>query len=164
MLRHEYILACRYWLGISIFPDSQQAARCPCGHVMDCFGDHVLGCGHGPLRIKRHNAISEVIWHALLVDNRDSKREQKCGGESNNRPGDSLRNMPSFYLSKVPVYLARPPEHTTRCFSKSRTVMNTTMCVKWLLQQDSTTRSHSGGGMLAKCTPLTGRTCRVSQT
>ena len=76
----------------------------------------------------------------------------------------SLRNMPSFYLSKVPVYLARPPEHTTRCFSKSRTVMNTTMCVKWLLQQDSTTRSHSGGGMLAKCTPLTGRTCRVSQT
>ena len=42
----------------------------PSADVMDCFGDHVLGCGHGPLRIKRHNAISEVIWHALLVDNR----------------------------------------------------------------------------------------------
>ena len=77
---------------------------------------------------------------------------------------NSLQNMPCFYLSKVPVYLARPPQHTTRCFSKSRTVMSMTMCVKRLLQQDSTTRSHSGGGMLAKCTPLTGRTCRVSQT
>ena len=69
---------------------------------MDCFGDHVLGCGHGPLRIKRHNAISEVIWHALLVDNKESKREQKCGGESNNRPGDVfhpdfLEGRPAFF-------------------------------------------------------------------
>ncbi|XP_062511254.1 uncharacterized protein LOC134187153 [Corticium candelabrum] len=102
MLRHEHILTCRYWLGISIFPDSQQAARCPCGHVMDCFGDHVLGCGHGPLRKKCYNAISEVIWHALLVDNRDSKQEQKCGGESNNRIGDVfhpdfLEGRPAFF-------------------------------------------------------------------
>ena len=102
MLRHEHILACIYWLGISIFTDSQQAARCPCGHVMDCFGDHVLGYGHGLLRIIRHNAISEVIWHAMLVDNRDSKREQKCGWESNNRPGDVFH--PDFLEGRPPFF------------------------------------------------------------
>ena len=66
---------------------------------MDCFGDHVLGCGHGPLRTKRHNAISEVIWHARLVDNKEFKRVQKCGGESNNRPGDVFHSGgPSRFL------------------------------------------------------------------
>ena len=69
---------------------------------MDCFGDHVLGCGHGPLHIKRHNAISEVIWHALLVDDRDSKREQKCGGESNNRPGDVFH--PDFLEGRLAFF------------------------------------------------------------
>ena len=24
--------------------------RCPCGSVVDQFGDHLLGCGHGPMR------------------------------------------------------------------------------------------------------------------
>ena len=88
---------------------------------MNCFGDHVLGCGHGPLRIKRHNAISEVIWHALLVDNRDSKREQKCGGESNNQPGDVfhpdfLKGRPTFF--DVSVRNSMQPSYVSKAAIK----------------------------------------------
>ena len=89
---------------------------------MDCFGDHVLACGHGSLRIKRHNAISEVIWHALLVDNRDSKREQKCGGESNNRRGDVfhpdfLEGRPAFF--DVSVRNSIQPSYVSKAAIKS---------------------------------------------
>ena len=88
---------------------------------MDCFDDHVLGCGHAPLRIKCHNAISEVIWQALLVDNRDSKRKQKCEGESNNRPGDVfhpdfLEDRPAFF--DVSVRNSMQPSYVSKAAIK----------------------------------------------
>ena len=42
--------------------------------MIDGFGDHILGCGDGPLRIRRHDAICGVIWHALVQNNSGCKR------------------------------------------------------------------------------------------
>ena len=53
-----------------------------------CYGDHLLSCGHGPLRTRRHDALCEIVYHALLTDNKYVKREQRCSGNVDNRPGD----------------------------------------------------------------------------
>ena len=52
------------------------SVRCVCGNIIDHIGDHVLGCGHCPLRIKRHDALSDIIWHNLLQDNKGAIKEQ----------------------------------------------------------------------------------------
>ena len=85
--------ALRYWLGIPLFPAS---VRCSCGTVIDSFGDHILGCGNGPLRIRRHDAICDVIWHALLQDHSGCKKEQRCSTDLD-RPGDVFH--PDFDVS-----------------------------------------------------------------
>ena len=59
---------------------------CSCETVINDFGDHVLGCGSGPLRICQHDALCEVIWYALLQDH-GCKREQWCGSDLDH-PGD----------------------------------------------------------------------------
>ena len=97
MSRHEFVPAVRMWLGIRLFPSPPQSLRCTCGQIMDEFGDHLLGCAHGPLRIKRHDALRNIIWHALLMDDKGAAREQHCGN-SNNRPGDVYH--PDFALGK----------------------------------------------------------------
>ena len=87
-----------------------------CGHIIDFYGDHVLGCGHGPLRIKRHNALCDIIWHSLLLDNKGAIKEQRCG-ESNNRPGDVFH--PDFKFGKpayfdVSVRGSLQPQHLSK--------------------------------------------------
>ena len=67
MSRHEFVLALRLWLGVPVFPTP---VRCPCGQMVDRFGDHLLGCGHGPLRIRRHDALREIVYPVLLNDHR----------------------------------------------------------------------------------------------
>ena len=94
---HEFVVALRYWLGILLFPAS---ARCSCGTVIDGFGDHVLGCDDGPLRIRRHDAICDVIWHALVQDNSSCKKEQCCGTDLDH-PGDVFH--PDFQFGR-PAY------------------------------------------------------------
>ena len=97
MSRHEFVPAVRMWLGIRLFPSPPQSLRCTCGPIIDEFGDHLLGCAHGPLRIKRHDALRNIIWHALLMDDKGATREQHCGN-TNNRPGDVYH--PDFALGK----------------------------------------------------------------
>ena len=60
---HDFTIALRLWLGIPLFPS---LPLCTCLSVIDQFGDHLLGCSHGPLRIQRHNALVSVVHHALL--------------------------------------------------------------------------------------------------
>ena len=51
--------------------------------VHDPNGDHLLGCGHGPLRIRCHDALSFISCtpnQQLL--------EQRVSGHTNDRPGD----------------------------------------------------------------------------
>jgi len=91
MSRHDFVLALRLWLGIPVFSAVQ---RCPCRQLICRFGDHLLGCGHGPLRIRRHDALREVIFHALTNDCRGVRREQRCAADRQDRPGDVYH--PSF--------------------------------------------------------------------
>ena len=64
---------------------TQLAQRCVCGHVIDTYGDHVLGCGHESLRVKCHDALTDTIYNALLVDNRGSLKEQRCHFDDSSR-------------------------------------------------------------------------------
>ena len=59
-----------------------------------------MGCGLGPLHIKRHDSLRDIIWQALLVDNPRAAREQPCGVD-NSRPGDIFH--PDFVQGK-PAY------------------------------------------------------------
>ena len=100
--KHEFITSVRIWLGIPIFPSHPNAQRCVCGHIVDQFGDHVLSCGNGPLRTKRHDGLRDIIWHALHTDNSEVKKEQRIGGRDLHRPGDIyhpdfINGKPAFF-------------------------------------------------------------------
>ena len=88
MLQHEFIVAIRIWLGIALFPDPPDSPRCVCGSIIDPHGDHLLGYGYDSALNRRHNALCDIIWHALLIDNKAARREQTCSGSSRARPGD----------------------------------------------------------------------------
>ena len=68
--------------------------------MIDSFGDHILDCGNGPLRICRHDAICDVIWHTLLQDHSGCKKEQHFSTDLY-RPGDVFH--PDFQYGK-PAY------------------------------------------------------------
>ena len=72
-------IALRTWLGTPIFPNAP-SPLCACTLPIDPHGDHLLGCGHGPLRIRRHDMLCDIIWHALSQDNTNSRREQRISG------------------------------------------------------------------------------------
>ena len=103
MQKQDFITSVRIWLGIPIFPSHPNAQRCVCGHVLDTFGDHGLSCGIGPTRTKRHDSLRDILWHALLTDNSDVKKEQRTGGQdSSHRPGDIyhpdfINGKPAFF-------------------------------------------------------------------
>ena len=88
ILSQEHVLALRLWLGITTFPPPPGALRCVCGVQLDPFGDHLLGCGHGVLRIQRHDALRDIVYHALRMDNPGVRTEQRCQGDHQDRPGD----------------------------------------------------------------------------
>ncbi|XP_062520169.1 uncharacterized protein LOC134195179 [Corticium candelabrum] len=101
MSQHEFVIAIRIWLGIPLFPFPPPSLKCVCGQVLDPFGNHLVSCGHGPLRIKCHDALCKVIYQALLTNNKHVKRE-RCSGFDNSRPGDTfhpdfLLDRPSFF-------------------------------------------------------------------
>ena len=92
----EFVVALQYWLGIPLFHVS---AKCSCGVVLDGHGHHILGCGDGagPLRIRQHDAICDLLWHALVQDHSGCKKEQRCGAGLD-RPGDVFH--PDFQFGK----------------------------------------------------------------
>ena len=80
-------MALRLWLGIPVFSGADPTL-CNCHQLIDRFGDHLIGCSHGPLRIRRHNSLCDIIYYALLEDSADVRREQGVSGESASRPAD----------------------------------------------------------------------------
>ena len=48
------------------------------------------------VRIRRHDAICDIIYEALLLDNQSVKREQSASSQSRNRPGDT-NGHPTFF-------------------------------------------------------------------
>ena len=79
MSSQEFVCSLRHWFGVPLFSATSPVC-CPYGSVVDQFGDHLLGCGHGPMRIRRHDALCDVIYHALLQDNTGCRKEQQCAG------------------------------------------------------------------------------------
>ena len=96
MSAKESVIALHLWLGISVFPPF--SSICPCGSIIDPYGDHVLGCDSGNLRIKCHDALCDIVFHTLLEDDSGTRREQHCGGYGNSRPGDVYH--PDFLLGR----------------------------------------------------------------
>ena len=93
---------CSHMVGIPFFPPPPSSKRCFCGQVLDSYGDHLLGCGEGNWRNRRHNALADVVFEALLSDNANCRREQRLCGDSNARPGDVYH--PDFERGR-PTYL-----------------------------------------------------------
>jgi len=55
---------------------------------IDSFGDHLLGCSHGPMRIRRHDALADIIYKALSQDHSGVLKEQRISHSDGLRPGD----------------------------------------------------------------------------
>jgi len=81
----EFVVDLRLWLGVTIFPESP---LCACLSSIDSFGDHLLGCSHGPMRIRRHDALADIIYKALLQDHPGVLKEQRVSYNDALRPGD----------------------------------------------------------------------------
>jgi len=109
---HDFIIALRLWLGIPLFPLSP---LCTCLSTIDQFGDHLLGCSHGPLRIQRHDALVSVVHHTLLQDHPGVLREQGTSTSDRSRPGDIYH--PNFRLGR-PAYF----DLSVRCTTQSAVI------------------------------------------
>ena len=92
MSPHEFVIAVRLWLGIKRFLLLPASVLCSCGQHNDIFGDHLFGCCFGPERTHGHNALAEVIFQALLVENREVMREMRCNSSTESRPGDVFQS------------------------------------------------------------------------
>ena len=65
------------------------------------------GCGYDSALInRRHNALCDIIWHALLIDNKAARREQTCSSNFKARSGDVFHpdfvdGRPTFFVVTV---------------------------------------------------------------
>ena len=119
MSPQEFVVALRLRLGIAVFPRHPTSYRCTCNHVLDEHGDHALGCGL--LRIKRHDAVCDVIYHCLLKETTGTRREQGCSTLSFDRPGDvyhlTSQGKPAYF--DVSVSNSFGPSHIINAASKA---------------------------------------------
>ena len=104
---HEFVIAVCLWLGVPLFP---LLPLCTCLSVIDQFGDHLLGCSHGPLRIQRHDALVSIVHHALLQDHPGVLHKQSIVSDQC-RPGDIYH--PDFTLGR-PAYIDLSVRCTTQ--------------------------------------------------
>ena len=85
------------------------------------FGDQLLGCGQGNCRTRRHDAFCDVIFNALLVDNVNCRKVQRCNSNYNMRPGDVYhpdfeQGLPTYFDLTVrnslqPFCIAQTAQH-----------------------------------------------------
>ena len=73
---------------------------------LDLHGDHLLGCGQGPLHIHRHNALCHILYHTLSQDNPDVWQEQCISGDNKEHTGnifhlDFTDGHPSYFDNAV---------------------------------------------------------------
>ena len=61
----ELVVELCLWLGLTLFPFSP---LCTCLSPIDSFGDHLLGCSHGYMRIHWHDTLVNIIYSALSQD------------------------------------------------------------------------------------------------
>jgi len=106
----EFVVGLRLWLGVSLFPFPP---LCICLSSIDCFGDHLLGCSHGPMRIRHHDALVSILHHALLQDHPGVLKEQRASFNDNSRPGDIFH--PDFQHGR-PAYFDVSVRSTTQSY------------------------------------------------
>jgi len=108
LLGPEFVVGLHLWL---VFPFSP---LCTCLSSVDCFGDHLLGCSHGPMRIHRHDALVNILHHTLLQDHPGVLNEHCASFADNSRPGDTFH--PDFQHDH-PAYFDVCPQHYQILFS-----------------------------------------------
>ena len=81
----EFVVGLRLWLGIPLFP---VPPLCVCLSPIDGFGDHLLECSHGPMRIRHHDALVDIIRHALSQSHPGVLKEQCISCKDHSCPGD----------------------------------------------------------------------------
>ena len=120
MSSSEFSIALRYWLGIPLFRGNH-LQFCTCRSPLDQHGDHLLGCGQGPLRIRRHDALCNIVYHALSQDNSSVRREERIWGDNRDRPGDIFH--PDFDDGR-PTYFDISVRHTLQPGNLNRASTN----------------------------------------
>ena len=101
---NEFVIALRIWLGIHCFPSSP-LSLCFCGSVIDHNGDHLLGCGHNPLRIRRHESLCDIVYHSLHQDGPLVRREQRLSGASQDLH-PVIFFIPIFSMANPPILIS----------------------------------------------------------
>jgi len=81
----EFVVDLHLWLGVTIFP---QSPLCTCLSSIDSFGDHLLRCSRAPMRIRRHDALADIIYKALSQDHPGVLKEQRVSHNDALRPND----------------------------------------------------------------------------
>ena len=120
MSSSEFSIALRYWLGIPLFRGNHLQS-CTCRSPLDQHGDYLLGCGQGPLRIRRHDALCNIVYHALSQDNSSVRREERIWGDSRDRPGNIFH--PDFDDCR-PTYFDISVRHTLQPGNLNRASTN----------------------------------------
>ena len=82
MSKSEFPTSLRIGLGMPVF-SAEWPLKCFRSGYLNPYGDHLLGDSHGPYGIGCHDALSHVIWHHLLQDNKSCRREQQVWGDDN---------------------------------------------------------------------------------
>ena len=61
---------------------------CVCLSTIDHCSDHLLECAHGPMYIHQHDALVDIIYHALSQCHPGVLKEQRVSGDDHSCPGD----------------------------------------------------------------------------
>jgi len=96
----EFIVGLHLWPGVSLFPLSPLYT---CLSSIDSFDDHLLGCSHGPMRIRCHDALVSIFLHALLQDHPEVLKEQRASFDGNSCPGDIFHPDYQYGHPTVPI-------------------------------------------------------------
>jgi len=104
----EFIVGLCLWLRVSLFPVSP---LCVSLAPIDCFGDHLLEFSHSPMRIRRHDALVDIVCHALSQSHSGVLKEQRVFCESHLRQGDI--HHPDFQCG-CPAYFDLSVRNTTQ--------------------------------------------------
>jgi len=81
----KFVVGHHLWIGVSPFP---VPPLCVCHSPPDCFDNHLLECSHGLMRIHRHDALVDIICHALFQSHPGVLKEQQVSCEDHSCPGD----------------------------------------------------------------------------
>ena len=81
----EFVVGIRLWLGIPLFPLSP---LCVCLASIYQFGEHLLERSHDPMRIRHHDALVDIVCHALSKSHSGVLKEQHVSYEDNSHPDD----------------------------------------------------------------------------